>query len=99
MRRATKLVLIAAAFGCLGCPSRPSESCSDVALIHEQGLSSGHTANCSDPTCGNGTNPPSGGLHCFSWLECRRHDVAQPRCNWIHNLEHGHLVFAYNCPT
>jgi hypothetical protein len=25
-------------------------------------------------------------------------DAGVPRCLWVHNLEHGHAVLAYNCP-
>ncbi len=56
-----------------------------------------HTATCSD-ACGNEVNPPTGGPHCASTAPCREYDTPQPRCEWIHNLEHGHAVLAYNCP-
>jgi len=58
-----------------------------------------HTQDCMDPTCGNGFNPPTGGLHCPVWLSCKDYATAQSRCNWIHNLEHGQAVLAYNCPS
>jgi hypothetical protein len=65
---------------------------------HDTGVAM-HTQDCADPTCGNGYNPPTGGLHCPLWIPCREYTSAQPRCNWIHNLEHGHVVLAYNCPS
>jgi hypothetical protein len=60
-----------------------------------------HVASCSDDTaCGtNATNPPVGGNHCAVWLNCRKYDTAQPRCQWLHNLEHGHAALLYNCPN
>lgn len=57
-----------------------------------------HVATCSDPTCGNGENPPTGGPHCPSPTACRTWTVEQPICNWVHNLEHGHVALLYNCP-
>ena len=63
------------------------------------GVTGVHVSACDDPTCGNATtNPPLGGNHCPSWLPCRKYDTAQARCQWLHNLEHGHAVLAYNCP-
>jgi len=59
----------------------------------------GHTQTCQDPTCGNGVNPPTGGPHCGTLLACSTFTSAPSRCQWIHNLEHGHLVLAYNCPS
>lgn len=57
-----------------------------------------HLASCSDMTCGNGLEPPLGGDHCPMWLPCRAYTEAQPRCQYLHNLEHGHAVLAWNCP-
>lgn len=57
-----------------------------------------HVATCDDPTCGDGYNPPTGGPHCPYPLPCHDYSTAQARCSWIHNLEHGHVVFAHNCP-
>lgn len=65
--------------------------------LRETNLSHNHVSTCDDPTCGNGMNPPLGGDHCPVWLNCRVFDSPQPKCNWIHNLEHGALVMTYNC--
>lgn len=67
--------------------------------LRAAGLKGVHLASCDDPGCGNGANPPLGGDHCPTPLACRLYDMPQPRCQWIHNLEHGHAVLAYNCPT
>jgi hypothetical protein len=58
-----------------------------------------HTTNANDPACGNGENPPTGGLHYERWSACRAFTTTVGRCTWLHNLEHGHVVLAYNCPT
>ncbi|MFL5318889.1 MAG: DUF3105 domain-containing protein, partial [Myxococcaceae bacterium] len=68
-------------------------------LKHIPGGSATHVATCSDPSCGNGANPPTGGPHCPSPLACRSYPDAQPVCNWVHNLEHGHVALLFNCPS
>lgn len=69
-------------------------------VLRAAGITGVHVASCSDDTlCGAGGNPPLGGNHCPTWLACRKYDMAQPRCSWLHNLEHGHAVLAYNCPN
>lgn len=59
--------------------------------------SAAHLA-CSSTACGNGLVPPSAGDHCAETLACGVHASPQSSCRWLHNLEHGHAVFLYNCP-
>ncbi len=59
--------------------------------------STAHIA-CASTTCGDGLSPPTSGPHCANTAPCRVHDVALTPCVWLHNLEHGHAVFLYNCP-
>ena len=54
--------------------------------------------NCFSSACGNGLNPPTAGPHCATPLSCQNYDTEQAPCFWIHNLEHGHAVFLYDCP-
>jgi hypothetical protein len=61
-------------------------------------LSSPHVSTCTSTACGNALNPPNAGPHCATTLACRSYASEQPRCSWLHNLEHGHAVFLYNCP-
>jgi hypothetical protein len=68
-----------------------------VALVHQLGATT-HLASCTSTECGNGLNPPTAGTHCGATVACRVHTEPQSRCEWIHNLEHGHAVLAYNCP-
>jgi hypothetical protein len=43
--------------------------------------------------------PPSSGIHDPCWAAWGVHtDVVAAR-NWVHNLEHGGVVFLYNCPA
>ena len=57
-----------------------------------------HLSSCASSGCGNGLNPPNSGPHCSATLSCRTYAAEQPRCQWLHNLEHGHVVLLYNCP-
>jgi hypothetical protein len=69
-------------------------------VVHRTGLANNHVPSCSDASmCGSGDEPPPGGPHCPSWLTCRVWADPQNRCEYIHNLEHGHMVMAYNCPS
>lgn len=85
--------------GCGGPARPPGSSDGGSGVLREAGVKGGHVSSCSDVACGNGVNPPLGGDHCGLTLACRKYDTEQPRCVWIHNLEHGHAVLAYNCPS
>lgn len=80
------------------CGPTTRSSPSHPELVHHAGLATTHLASCDDPGCGEAANPPLGGPHCGTWSTCRVFDAAVPRCNWLHNLEHGHAVLAFNCP-
>jgi hypothetical protein len=43
-------------------------------------------------------NPPTGGDHASCWSTFGVHGEAVPESRWVHNLEHGAIVFLYNCP-
>jgi len=80
-----------------GCTNSGDPRC-DAYVFTEQGGAATHVGTCGDPGCGNGLNPPTAGAHCGTTTTCRPHDVEVSRCIWLHNLEHGHAVLAYNCP-
>ena len=42
--------------------------------------------------------PPASGNHDPCWAEWGAHTTALEDENWLHNLEHGGVVFLYNCP-
>lgn len=52
-----------------------------------------------DPAAYN-SRPPSSGLHCAEWgaYTTFTEQAPLPACNFVHNLEHGAIVFFYNCP-
>jgi hypothetical protein len=43
--------------------------------------------------------PPVGGNHDPCWADWGVHDTPVPPENWVHNLEHGGVVYLYACPT
>jgi hypothetical protein len=43
-------------------------------------------------------NPPASGDHNECWSTWGIHAEAVDTENWVHNLEHGGLVFLYDCP-
>ncbi|MSQ02641.1 MAG: DUF3105 domain-containing protein [Myxococcales bacterium] len=42
--------------------------------------------------------PPTSGDHHPCWASWGVHTEAVPAENWVHNLEHGGIVFLYDCP-
>lgn len=42
--------------------------------------------------------PPTGGNHASCWTSYGVHDIEIPDERWVHNLEHGAVVFLYRCP-
>ncbi|HKA92091.1 MAG TPA: DUF3105 domain-containing protein [Haliangiales bacterium] len=45
------------------------------------------------------SNPPATGTHYFFWAKWgRTYPTPVPRGYWLHNAEHGGMVFLYNCP-
>jgi len=42
--------------------------------------------------------PPTSGPHNPCWARWGIHEEPTPAQRWVHNLEHGGVVFLYNCP-
>lgn len=79
-------------------PSDLGPDCSQYEIPLSPPPASSRHLTCTSTTCGDGQNPPTSGDHCGDTLRCRIYDTEQNRCVWLHNLEHGHAVFLYNCP-
>jgi hypothetical protein len=45
------------------------------------------------------TNPPTSGPHYPIWAAFKTYDAPIPRGFWVHAMEHGAIVLAYNCPS
>jgi hypothetical protein len=59
------------------------------------GLGQVHLSVCSEVSYLE--NPPLGGDHYSSWAAFRSYSFPVPRGFWVHDLEHGAVVFTYNC--
>jgi hypothetical protein len=110
MIRLSLALAIAAAIGCSSTDEGPSartdEGDAGVALVADAGACGVTTARVNpDPAVhveqGSAltfaSNPPCGGNHYPVWATWGVHDTPIPRGNWIHNLEHGGVVFLYRC--
>jgi hypothetical protein len=69
-------------------------ACAQISESHPP-ASATHLATCSDIPYDS--NPPSGGNHYGVWAEFRSYDFAVPDGFLVHALEHGAVVFWYNC--
>ncbi len=80
-----------------GGPAGDAGACAEAPAIAEftpmEGL---HVADVTDVRYNS--NPPSSGPHCPAWPQWGVYGKAVPRCNYVHGLEHGAVVVAYNCP-
>lgn len=77
-------------------PAGPDGECN--ARVAEHPIEgSQHVPDCSKLTFN--TNPPSSGNHYSEWGAFGVYQSPLPRGNWVHNLEHGSIVFSYRCPN
>lgn len=65
--------------------------------LNDTNLEAGHFPICSELTWDH--YPPLGGPHYTVWAAFKEYNQYLPPGFWMHNLEHGGLVFLYNCPT
>ncbi|MCY1022962.1 DUF3105 domain-containing protein [Pyxidicoccus sp. MSG2] len=83
-------------------PEPTSPGCEQFDFPLSTQTAASHVASCSSSACGSGDipseNPPRSGFHCGSVARCGVYTESISRCLYIHNLEHGHAVFLYNCP-
>ena len=96
--RALPFLLLSALLACSTEPETPVTACDRFTFSVAPEADTYHVASCSSASCGNGLNPPTAGPHCPSPLPCQSYDSEQAPCSWLHNLEHGHAVFLYDCP-
>jgi Protein of unknown function (DUF3105) len=68
----------------------------NVLTVDSPPTSAAHIAQCSEVIYA--TNPPSGGQHYGDWAAFQTYDFPLAAGNLVHNLEHGGVVFWYNCP-
>jgi hypothetical protein len=111
MMRAVRAARLLVSFACLAgaCGGDESQSSSALAdagaadgactveIAAHEVLTSPHIARSAYSDAVYNSNPPSSGPHCDSWGAWRAYERPLPRCNWIHNLEHGGVVVTWNC--
>jgi len=68
----------------------------DVAIVNAPPTSAEHVDECVELTYA--TNPPSGGTHYGVWAAFQIYTFPVPHGYLVHSLEHGAVVFWYNCP-
>ncbi len=68
----------------------------NAVLVSDEPTSASHFPQCS--AIEYSTNPPSGGDHYGAWAAFQTYDFPVPPGNLVHALEHGAVVFWYNCP-
>jgi Protein of unknown function (DUF3105) len=59
------------------------------------GLTAQHVAECSPIQYPD--DPPAGGNHYPVWAAFQTFSFPVPRGFWVHDLEHGAVVYSYNC--
>jgi hypothetical protein len=67
-----------------------------VRIVESPPTSANHLEECSDIPYS--TNPPSGGDHYQFWAAFQTYDTPVRPGYLVHSLEHGAVVFWYNCP-
>jgi uncharacterized protein DUF3105 len=68
----------------------------NASVVESTPISATHRTQCS--ALSYSTNPPSGGDHYAIWAAYQSYDFALPAGYLVHSLEHGAVVFWYNCP-
>lgn len=98
---AVALALLSAACGSSGDASPdvalpPGEGVCNVRHVESPPASAYHEEQCSE--LAYTTNPPSGGDHYGVWAAFQSYDVPVRPGFLVHSLEHGAVVFWYDCP-
>jgi hypothetical protein len=77
-----------------GAADKPGGACS-VETKTVSDLVQEHVPECSGIEYAS--NPPAGGPHYPIWAAYQSFSFAVPRGFWVHDLEHGGIVYGYNC--
>jgi hypothetical protein len=73
----------------------PCDACAGVCDLEQLTyVTDAHTAEALDYA----EPPPAGGPHNPCWAAWGVHEEAVPDDRWVHNLEHGGIVYLYDCP-
>jgi hypothetical protein len=93
------LLMVSSLSGCSSSveshPGEPMGACNAVATSYENGTRT-HIDECSDTAYP--MSPPVFGDHYPFWAAFRTYDYPVPDGYLVHSLEHGAIVFFYDCP-
>ena len=99
-------LLVACSSTAVSSPSKPDSGDSGPPLLADSGVCGVTTQRYEITSASHvpqgdhvdyASNPPCGGNHYGLWVKWGAHAVAVPPGNWVHNLEHGGVVFLYRC--
>ena len=77
-----------------GAADKPGGACSvEPKTVND--LVQTHVSQCSGIEYSS--NPPAGGPHYPTWAAFQSFSFPVPRGFWVHDLEHGAVVYGYNC--
>lgn len=82
----------------LACRSASSEACDACGGACQEDEIPATSRNHTDAAITYEDRPPTGGDHNPCWATWGVHTDEVPDENWVHNLEHGGVIFLYNCP-
>ena len=103
----TRTLLIAMGLALAGCPptpggdestlisSEPCDACSGACVI--ENLATGTPTHHNQPLDYEDV-PPVGGPHNQCWGDWAVYDTELEDDHWVHNLEHGGIIYLYDCP-
>jgi len=108
-RRGARAVGLVAAWALASCGAAGSDSGGAAALVVEDcAACDGACVRRSEPVLASPHTldpvdypryPPSSGPHHYCWTEFGVAAAALPTERWVHTLEHGGVVFLFDCPT
>lgn len=78
-----------------GSGGEPPAQCESI-ITEYPPASANHVVACSPLTFDS--NPPAGGDHYSVWAQYQSYDFPVPAGFLVHSLEHGAVVYWYNCP-
>lgn len=79
-----------------GAADLPGGAC-EVEPTTATDLGQSHVSDCSELSFPH--NPPAGGNHYPHWAAFQSYSFPVPRGFWVHAMEHGAVVYSYNCES
>lgn len=91
--------VLASLVGLVACtPPRSSQACDACGGACVEDFIPARSADHVEGAIDYADNPPTGGDHSACWAQWGVHAEVMPPERWVHNLEHGGVVFLFDCP-